>query len=128
MCMPATLAEPYSRAAMAAQTVESMPPLRSTTALWVLFIRVLRFRCHGAGFCCFQGPIHHGGTECTEDFISFGSATFLPLECCANAHLLMRRPAARTRTCALHKPSDSLGLGLPDELVDLQAKADVQAV
>src|SRR3954469_12471138 len=40
MCMAATFTAPYSRAAMAAQTQESMPPLRSTTArmlpLWVI--------------------------------------------------------------------------------------------
>src|SRR4051812_2131050 len=40
MCMAATFTAPYSRAAMAAQTHESMPPLRSTTArmlpFWVI--------------------------------------------------------------------------------------------
>src|SRR3954468_1731505 len=55
-----------------------------------------------------------------------GNATFLPLECCANTHLLSGATGRAQEDVRAY--SNAFGFGLPDEFVYLQAEAHVQAV
>src|SRR5689334_18932012 len=72
---------------------------------------------------------------CTEEFISFsvrdifaGPGLYEPLCISADKGILRLARRGGLAQSDNHKPSNPFGLWLPDELVDLQAEANTQAV
>src|SRR3954464_3559063 len=61
-------------------------------------VRYLGSDALGPGFAAFRGLFTTEARSARRILYLSGNATFLPLECCANAPPLMPRPAPRTRT------------------------------